>query len=333
MTVRIAVDAMGGDHGPEVIVRGAVQAATVCPELSLTLVGERTSVERALACCHDASALNGRLEIVHAGDVITMDDAAVDALRRKPDASVLRLVDLAVQARVDGVLSAGHTGAFAAACQLRLKTLSGVSRPGVAVTIPTPHGAFVLCDAGANIQAKPRHLHEYAVMASLYAERMLEVDRPRVALMSIGPERTKGTGLVKKTHEVLSSDDSLNFVGNVEGRELFEDHCDVVICDGFVGNIVLKLAEGLAEGLMATIAEELASEPKDIRSRLSAGLDRIRHRHDYSSYGGAPLLGINGVCVICHGRSNELALHNAVLAAKRFVQMDLNKAIVGRLSR
>ncbi len=332
MPVRVAVDAMGGDHGPGVIVRGAVRAAATCPELSLTLVGDTTAVERSLASC-DVSTVDGRLEVVHADDVIAMDDSAVDALKRKPNSSILRLVDLAVESRADAVLSAGHTGAFAAACQLRLKTLPGVSRPGVAVTLPAPHGSFVLCDAGANIQAKPRHLHEYAVMASLYAERMLDIDRPRVALMSIGHEHTKGTGLVKKTHALLSSDESLNFVGNVEGRELFEDRCDVAICDGFVGNIVLKLAEGLAEGLMATIAEALASEPQDVRSRLSAGLDRIRQRHDYSSYGGAPLLGVNGVCVICHGRSNELALHNAVLAAKRLVQMGLNRAIEGRLSR
>ncbi len=332
MPIRVAVDAMGGDHGPGVIVRGAVRAAATCPELSLTLVGDTTAVERALSSC-DVSALDGRLEIVHADDVIEMDDSAVDALKRKPNSSILRLVNLAVESRADAVLSAGHTGAFVAACQLRLKTLPGVSRPGVAVTIPRPHGAFVLCDAGANIQAKPRHLHEYAVMASLYAERMLDIDRPRIALMSIGQERSKGTGLVKKTHESLASDETRNFGGNVEGRELFEDRCDVVICDGFVGNIVLKLAEGLAEGLMTTIAEELAGEPQEVRTRLSAGLDRIRHRHDYSSYGGAPLLGVKGVCVICHGRSNELAVHNAVLAAKRFVEMDLNSAIERRLSR
>jgi len=332
MPLRIAVDAMGGDHGPSVVVRGAVQAVSECPDLSLALVGDCGAVERELASS-DASSVDGRIEIVHAGDVIAMDDSAVDALKRKPDSSILRLVELAVAGRADAVLSAGHTGAFAAACQLRLKTLSGVSRPGVAVTLPTPHGTFVLCDAGANIQAKPRHLHEYAVMASLYAERMLGIERPRVALMSIGQERTKGTGLVKKTHDLLENDEALDFVGNVEGRELFEDRCDVVICDGFVGNIVLKLAEGLAEGLMTTITEALASEPQDVRSRLGAGLDRIRHRHDYSSYGGAPLLGINGVCVICHGRSNAQAVHNAVLAARRFVEMDLNRAIEARLSR
>ena len=331
MPVRIAVDAMGGDHGPRVVVRGAVRAVGARPELSLALVGDRHAVEQELSAC-DVSNVGGRVEVVHADEVITMDDSAVDALRRKPGSSILRLVGLAVEGRTDAVLSAGHTGAFAAACQLRLKTLAGVSRPGVAVTIPAPHGAFVLCDAGANIQAKPRHLHEYAVMASLYAERMLEIDRPRVALMSIGQERTKGTGLVKKTYDSLANDETLNFVGNVEGRELFEDRCDVVICDGFVGNIVLKLAEGLAEGLMTAIADKVASEPQDVRSRLSAGLERIWHRHDYSSYGGAPLLGINGVCVICHGRSNEQAVHNAVLAAERFVQMDLNRAIEARLS-
>lgn len=332
MSVRIAVDAMGGDHGPDVVVRGAVQAALARSDLSVALVGDRGAIDRALATC-EAGALNGRVEVVHASQVVTMDDSAIDALKRKPDSSILKLVELAVAGRADAVLSAGHTGAFAAACQLRLRTLPGVARPGVAVTIPAPHGAFVLCDAGANIQAKPHHLHQYGVMASLYAERMLEIERPRVGLMSIGEESGKGTGLVKETHAVLQADESLNFVGNVEGRELFVDRCDVVLCDGFVGNIVLKLAEGLSEGLVKTIGDELRSESEDVRTRLGAGLERVWRRHDYSSYGGAPLLGVNGVCVICHGRSNEQAMQNAVLAAQRFVDMNLNKAIEARLAR
>jgi len=332
MSVCIAVDAMGGDHGPDVVVRGAVQAALARPDLSVALVGDRGAIDRAISTS-DAAELNGRLEVVHAGQVVTMDDSAIDALKRKPDSSILKLVELAVAGRADAVLSAGHTGAFAAACQLRLRTLPGVVRPGVAVTIPAPHGAFVLCDAGANIQAKPHHLHQYGVMASLYAERMLGIERPRVGLMSIGEESGKGTGLVKETHAVLQADGSLNFVGNVEGRELFEDRCDVILCDGFVGNIVLKLAEGLAEGLVKTIGDELRSESEDVRARLGAGLERVWRRHDYSSYGGAPLLGVNGVCVICHGRSNEQAMQNAVLAAQRFVDMNLNKAIEARLAR
>jgi len=332
MSVRIAVDAMGGDYGPDVVVRGVVEAGCARDDLSFALVGDHDAVVQALRACGGGS-MNGRLDVVHAADVITMDDSAVEALKRKPESSIAKLVELAVSGRVDAVLSAGHTGAFAAACQLRLRTLPGVVRPGVAVTIPAPHGAFVLCDAGANIQAKPHHLHQYGVMASLYAERMLGIERPRVALMSVGVESGKGTGLVKETYAALQGDETLRFVGNVEGRELFEDRCDVVLCDGFVGNIVLKLAEGLAEGLVKTITEELESEPQDVRARLGAGLERVWRRHDYASYGGAPLLGVNGVCVICHGRSNAQAMRNAALAAQRFVAMNLNQAIEARLAR
>ncbi len=235
--------------------------------------------------------------------------------------------------KADAVISAGHTGAFVAACQLRLGRLTGVNRPGIAVTIPAPQGVCVLCDAGANIQAKPLHLYEYAVMASVYAEHLLSIAQPRVALMSIGEERVKGTGLVKEAHAILAADTSLNFVGNVEGQELFEDRCEVVICDGFVGNIILKLAEGLAEGLKRTITAEFESRDAEAQSLLRTGLERVWNRHDYSRYGGAPLLGVNSACMICHGRSNEQAITNAVRAAKRFVEMDLNRAIEARLAR
>jgi glycerol-3-phosphate acyltransferase PlsX len=242
------------------------------------------------------------------------------------------MAELGAAGEVDAVVSAGNTGACAAACQLKMKPLPCVTRPGIAVTIPSFHGPFVLCDVGANIQAKPRHLYEYAVMATLYAQRVVGIEKPRVALMSIGEESGKGTGLIKQTHELLRNDSSLRFVGNAEGRELFEDRCDVAICDGFVGNIVLKFVEGLAEGLLRTIAREFDDEAPELQSRFTGALDRVWSRHDYSKYGGAPLLGVNGVCIICHGRSNETAICNAVKAARRFVTNDLNSAIAARLA-
>jgi glycerol-3-phosphate acyltransferase PlsX len=260
-----------------------------------------------------------------------MDDPPLEALRTKKDSSLVRMAELAAGGEVDAVLSAGNTGACAAVCQLRLKPLACVTRPGIAVAIPSFYGPFVLCDVGANIQARPRHLYEYAVMATLYAERVLGIDRPRVALMSIGEESGKGTGLVKRTHELLREDRALNFVGNAEGRELFEDRCDVAICDGFVGNIVLKFVEGLAEGLFRTIAREFDDEEPELKARFSGALNRVWWRHDYSRYGGAPLLGIDGVCVICHGRSSELAVRNAVGVARKFVEQNFNEAIVSRL--
>ena len=332
MPLRVAVDAMGGDHGPSVIVRGALRAAADSPALFLSLVGDTSAIEDALRCC-DTGAVAERVEIIHTDSVIGMQEGAIEGLRRAPDSSVARLVELAALGRADAIISAGHTGAFVAACQLRLGRLAGVNRPGVAVTIPAPHGVCVLCDAGANIQAKPVHLYEYAVMASVYAETQLSISRPRVALMSIGEESVKGTGLVKEAHALLAADASLAFVGNVEGQELFEDRCDVVICDGFVGNVVLKLAEGLADGLRRTITTELASLDAGTKSLLRAGLERVWNRHDYSRYGGAPLLGVNGACMICHGRSNGQAIANAVRAARRFDETDVNRAIEARLTR
>ena len=331
MAVRVAVDAMGGDHAPRAIVRGAVRALAEDRAVEVVFVGDERTIHNELA----GAAVGGnqsRIRIVHASQIVGMDEAPVEAIRNKRDSSLFRMVELAAAKEVDAVLSAGNTGACAAACQLKLKPLPCVSRPGIAVTIPSFYGPFVLCDVGANIQAKPRHLYEYAVMASLYAQGVLGIANPRVAVMSIGEESGKGTGLVKQTTELIEADKSLNFVGNAEGRELFEDKCDVAVCDGFVGNIILKFVEGLAEGLFKTIAHEFEDEAPDLKTKFNGALDRVWTRHDYSQYGGAPLLGINGVCIICHGRSNETAICNAVKAGRRFVEAGFCEAILSRLS-
>ncbi len=331
MTVRVAVDAMGGDYAPRAVVHGAVEALSEDADLEIVLVGDEGRIIQELA----TAPVNGheaRLRIVHASQVVGMDEPPVEALKTKKDSSVVRMAELAAEGEVDAVLSAGNTGACAAVCQLKMKPLPCVSRPGIAVTIPAFHGPFVLCDVGANIQAKPRHLHEYAVMATLYAQRILGIPEPRVAVMSIGEESGKGTGLVKQTRTLLEADRTINFVGNAEGGDLFADRCDVAVCDGFVGNIVLKFVEGLAEGLFRTIAREFDDEAPEAQSRFKAALDRVWQRHDYSRYGGAPLLGVNGVCIICHGRSNEFAVLNAVKAAGRFVKTGFSEAIAARLS-
>jgi glycerol-3-phosphate acyltransferase PlsX len=190
----------------------------------------------------------------------------------------------------------------------------------------------VLCDAGANIHAKPHHLYEYAVMASIYAEKLLNIANPRVGLLSIGDEGLKGTELVRQAHALLKADEQVRFVGNVEGRDLFHNLCDVAICDGFVGNIVLKLAEGLAEGLFHTISAELEAALPDLAPRFGEALSNVRVRHDYAEYGGAPLLGVDGACIICHGRSNEQAIRNAVMTARRLRELGLNEAITARMS-
>ena len=330
MPVRIAVDAMGGDHAPQAIVRGAVRALAEDPDLHVSLVGDQAEIERELGL----AKMNGaekRLRIVHASQVIAMDAPPVEALRANQDSSLVRMAELGAAGEIDAMVSAGNTGAFAAVCQLKLKPLECVTRPGIAVTIPSFNGPFVLCDVGANIHAKPRHLYEYAIMATLYAERELGIEEPRVALISIGEERAKGNGLVKQTHELLKNESSINFVGNAEGRELFEGRYDVGICDGFVGNIVLKFSEGLAEGLFRTIAHEFDQEEPLLKERFNAALQRVSQRHHYSQYGGAPLLGVNGVCVICHGRSNELAVCNAVKVARSFAERGFNEAVTARL--
>lgn len=326
--VRIAVDAMGGDHAPGAVVRGAIQALDDV-DCQLTLIGDEALIQAEL------DSLNGsrhRVEVVHTSESIGMDESPVEALRQKQDASLLRMAKLAAAGEVDVVISAGNTGACAAACQLKMKPLQGVARPGIAVTIPSFNGPFVLCDVGANVQAKPRHLYEYAVMATLYAEKVVGIDNPRVGLMSIGEESRKGTDLTKQTYELLAGDSQINFTGNVEGQDLFQNRCDVAICDGFVGNIALKFMESLAEGLFNTIARELETEQGETRDSVKAALERVWARHDYSEYGGAPLLGVDGVCIICHGRSDERAIRNAVRTGEMFQRTGFNEAIRSRLA-
>lgn len=331
MPVRVAVDAMGGDHAPAAVLRGAVAALSDEADLELVLVGDADRIAAELSLLGIAPGAP-RIEIVHASQVVAMDEPPVEALRSKKDSSLVRMADLAAAGRVDAMLSAGNTGACAAVAQLKLRPIRGVTRPGIAVTIPAFHGPFVLCDVGANIQARPRHLFEYAVMASVYAERVIGIERPRVALISIGEESGKGNSLVKQTHQLLQGDGRINFVGNAEGRELFENRCDVAICDGFVGNIILKFVEGLAAGLFATIGREFENEVPDRRDVFGDVLERVWARHDYSKYGGAPLLGVDGVCIICHGRSNDVAIRNAVRVARRFVRERLTETIAARLA-
>lgn len=327
----IAVDAMGGDHAPRVVLRGVALAMVRDPSMRVALVGDERQIHNELQQIPDRVD-SARVRIVHASQVVGMEEAPLEALRNKKDSSILRVVELVARGEAAAVVSAGNTGACAAASQLLLRPLACVSRPGIAVIIPSFHGPFVLCDVGANIQAKPKHLHEYAIMAGLYAETVLARTNPRVALMSVGEEDGKGTGLVKKAHELLRADNRIHYVGSAEGRELFENKCDVAVCDGFVGNVVLKLAEGLAEGIFRTIAAEFQREPADSRERVVSALDRVRLRHDYSEYGGAPLLGINGVCIICHGRSNENAICNALLTARRFLDAKFNVTLAERMN-
>jgi len=329
--MRIAVDAMGGDHAPRAIVRGAVDALEFLDgDTRVVLVGQEDTVRAELA---QLDGWAGRIDVEHASQVVGMDDVPVDAVRQKRDSSLMRMVALASAGSADAVVSAGNTGACAAACQLRLKTLPGVQRSGIAVVIPSTYGPKIVCDVGANIAPKPRHMHQYALMSAIYGRHVLGMDSPRVGLLSVGEEDMKGTQLVKRTAQLIREDGGVNFVGNVEGRDLFRGTCDVIICDGFVGNIVLKLTEGLAEGLFQTIRKELTEQSADLASRFEPIVQSIWAKHDYSEYGGAPLLGVNGVCIICHGSSDHRAICNAVRAAHRFVAERVNAAIVRQLGQ
>jgi len=330
--MRIAIDAMGGDHAPGQIVRGAVEGLDFLREGDeLVLIGVPEAIEAELA---GLDGWQGRVRIEPARQVIGMDEEPVEALRNKKDSSIARMVDLAAAGEVDAVISAGNTGACAAACQLKLKKIPGVSRAGIAVVLPSLAGPTVICDVGANVTAKPHHLYQYALMCAVYAEQVLGIQRPKVGLLSIGEEDIKGNQLVRRARELIKSDPFINFIGNVEGRDIvFGENCDVVICDGFVGNIALKLIEGLVEGVVLNFAREFARRMPDLAEKVLPVLKQIHSQHDYSEYGGAPLLGVDGVVIICHGRSDHRAIRNAVRAAVNCVRTGVNRVIARQLEK
>ena len=326
---RIALDAMGGDHAPEELLRGAVQAVGELPEVELLLVGQPERLDPLLR----EQGVEGepRLRTVPAAQVVQMHERPVEAIRRKPDSSVVRAVEMVAAGEADAVISAGNTGAMVAACTLRLRPLAGVKRPGIAVNIPTDRGICTVIDVGANIQPRPLHLYQYAVMAAAYAEVILGIERPRVGLLNVGEEDGKGTELVREAYRLLAARD-LNFVGNVEAREIHRGACDVLVCDGFVGNVVLKLIEGVGEKLFRMVLEGLAEVCPQQAAVCRSVIDDIANRVDYAQYGGAPLLGVDGIAIIGHGSSSATAVANAVRVADEFSRYHLNELFVERLS-
>ena len=325
--MRIAVDAMGGDHAPDEIIAGALEALPrLDKEDSLLLVGPQELLETKLAA---AKYDRERLTIVDAPDVIAMDEKPIDSLRKKPRSSIGVLAKLAKLDQADAVISAGNTGACVAAFQMRMRTLPGVNRPGIAVVFPSPSGPVTICDVGANIACKPINLYQYGLMASIYSRHFLKVQNPRVGLMSIGEEDAKGNEIVKRTHELMREDSRLNFIGNVEGRDIFRNVCDVIVCEGFVGNVILKLTEGAVEGLFRAIKHELSPWLGLI---FKPTIMRVYRKHDYNEYGGAPLLGVNGTALICHGSSKARTISNAVVTAKTCHTQGINEKIMECLS-
>jgi glycerol-3-phosphate acyltransferase PlsX len=329
--VHIALDAMGGDHGPEELITGALLAVEQA-ELHVTLVGDEVllgSIVGKLAPGHSASS---RIRIVHSSQVIEMNEHPVEAVRKKKDSSIMVAFDLLRRGEADAVVSAGNSGATMAAAVRVLGRLEGISRPGIASFFPTLKKPVVLMDVGANVDCRPLHLYQFAVMASCFS-RIFDIENPRIGLLTIGEEGGKGNQLVKEAYALLKNS-SLNFVGNVEGRDVFRGDVDVIVCDGFVGNICLKMSEGLAEAAMQMLRNEIVkSLPAKIGYLLARpAFNRFKKRVDYAEYGGAPLLGINGIGIVCHGASSDQAIKNAILEARKMVKHQLNAAILKSLA-
>lgn len=328
--MRIALDAMGGDHAPEPIVSGAIKAVAAEPELTVVLVGDQSRVEPLLPSGPDRQ----RLELFHCTQVVGMEEKPVEALRRKPDNSIKRCWELLAGKKVDGIVSAGNTGAMVAGGHFLKRFLRGVLRPGIAAVLPTEKGPCVLLDVGANVHAKPEHLFQYGIMGAIYAKHILQVDKPRIGLMNVGEEEAKGHDLARDTHVLFNqSNGSLRerFIGNIEGRDIHKGVADVIVCDGFVGNVVLKYSEGVFEFLMKIVHSEVLQPLQAERDRAELAVRELALRYDYSTYGGAPLLGIDGACIICHGSSGERAIKNALLVAARYARTHLNEVIVQEL--
>ncbi|MEI6322024.1 MAG: phosphate acyltransferase PlsX [bacterium] len=325
--MRIALDAMGGDYAPVNTVAGAVMALKEYPQVTrLFLTGDETAIKAELS---KLGFSDPRLEIVHTTQVVDMSDAAVEAVRRKKDSSVSRAVDLVKDGHADAIVSAGHTGAAVAATTIKLRTLEGIERPGIASYLPTEKNVCVLIDAGANLDAKPIHLLQYAIMGSVLSKQVLGYPNPEIGLMSIGGEDVKGSEFTKDVFKLLKAS-SLNFRGNIEGHDLFEHPVEVILCDGFTGNVVLKTAEATASAVFRWLKHELEKTKFRMFGAWIArnAFRAIRRRTNYESYGGSPLLGVDGICIIAHGSSSALAVKNAIRVATEFIEQQVNPRIV-----
>jgi phosphate acyltransferase len=329
--MRVALDAMGGDHAPQNCVAGAVMAVQEFPKLEkLFLVGDETRIRAELDKhkCEDP-----RIEIVHSTQVVEMSESAVEGVRRKKDSSISRAVDLVKHREADAVVSAGHTGAAVAATTIKLRTLEGVDRPGIAALLPTETNLCVLIDAGANTDARPDHMLQYAIMGAVFSRHVLGYSNPAIGLMSIGGEDVKGSEFTKDIFKLLRAS-GLNFRGNIEGHDLFQNPVEVVLCDGFTGNVVLKSCEATAEAVFHWLKHELKRTPlRLLGAYLAQGAFRtLKKRTNYEEYGGSPLLGVDGICIIAHGSSSALAIKNAIRVAMESIESKINPRIVEEIA-
>src|SRR5438093_1461430 len=328
-TLRIAAAAMGGDHAPDEIVKGALLAAAEYP-IEVILVGKEEVVRQTLSA---AGSIPRYFEEVDAREVVEMDDNALTPLRRKRNSSVRVCANLVAEGRAHAFVSAGNTGATWTSARAVMGMIEGVSRPALAAILPRLEGHTVLLDVGANVDAKPNHLREFAVMGHFYAQMLFGLEAPRVGLLSIGEEEGKGNELTKETYRVLK-ETGLNFTGNVEGRDVYNGNADVVVCDGFTGNVVLKASEALGEMVGKLLRQELTrSVQRKVGALLArSAFDGLKRRMDYSEYGGAPLLGVKGGCIVCHGRSNAKAIKNAIRVARGFALNRIDEKIQAKIT-
>jgi glycerol-3-phosphate acyltransferase PlsX len=328
--MRIAVDAMGGDFAPVEIVKGAAEATRLAAVSRILLTGDSAALRRELSTC---AADTAKIEIVHTSEVVGMEETPALAVRKKKDSSISRAVDLVKSGEADAVVSAGNTGAVVVAATLKLRTLPGVERPAIAAVMPTQDRPVVVVDAGATTDCTPALLGQFALMGSIYSHAILGQANPVVGLLSIGGEDSKGNEVTKEAFGILSKA-PLNFRGNVEGHDLFVGKTDVVVCDGFVGNIVLKTSESVAHAIGHWMKQEFRRNPIRVVGALlmSGALRNMKERLDPEMYGGAPLLGVNGVCIITHGASSHRAIYHSVRVACEAVEQKLTEQIAGKIT-
>ncbi|MCH7688006.1 MAG: phosphate acyltransferase PlsX [Planctomycetes bacterium] len=328
--MRIALDAMGGDNGPHPNLVGAIAALSSDPELDVVLIGDEPQLKDLIS----QSGYSGeRLSVYASEGCVGMEEKPTEALRKKPNSSIAVCWRLMAEGEVDAVVSAGNTGAVVAAGLRTRLFLKGVRRPGIAVALPTMSGNAVLMDVGANPAARPEHLYQYGVMASIYAREMLNIESPRIGLINIGSEDTKGNEFYRETHNFLSNSPLKDrYIGNVEGRGLYQGEADVLICEGFVGNVVLKVSEGMAEFMLQTVAKEILEQLTAEREAATSAFRELGKRYQYRELGGAPLLGIDGISIICHGSSDERSIENALKVATTFKDRQINSQIVEQLA-
>ncbi len=332
--IPIAVDAMGGDFAPGNLVEGVGKALDTLPDLGpLFLVGDKEKVSRELRRIGKFD--DDRIQLIHSDQVVEMTESPAAAIRNKPGSSIAMAVDLVKQGRARAVFSAGHTGAAVASSVLKLRPLPGIEKPAIATIFPSATGRFLVLDAGASVDCRSRHLAQFAVMGEIYCQYVLGIESPRIALLNIGEETTKGNGLTKETYQLLEKMRSrgLNFVGNVQGTSMFDGNCDVVLCDGFVGNVVLKCSEGSSQFFSGYLKKYIQ---QNWLRRFGAFLARnafkdLKAIADHSEYGGAPLLGVNGICIIGHGSSCPNAVANALKVARRAVEEEIGEHLLARI--